>query len=559
MPKNHLVTLLKTASAVLLLSATIAGAQTTDELINPAPQDWPAFGRTLDGQRFSPLQQITPENAGELRLDWIRSLPYTGSVQMTPVVYDGVMYVNLPNGVLAMDAVDGQTVWQYAPEMDGGPGYVHRGGVTLYEGLVYHARTDGYVVALDAVTGEEVWITKVSDRSMNNGFNGGPVFADGKIIVAPAGADFGGNPGTIHALDATDGEMLWTFNVIPGPDDPAAYETWDPKPTGEVGYGGGAAWNPGVYDVETRTVIYGTGQPTPWDRYEIRQGSKDLYNNSFIGLDVDTGAIKWYHQVIPADEWDLDQHPTPIVADLIIDGVKRHVAILATTTGYVVTIDLHTGDFIAAYSMTENPTIHIGYTAEGEPIIDDAMRYTEPGEARLVCPFRWTNMELGSFSPDTGLLYRPNSNECWDLIVYPLEDDWQPGQTAYNFDGPYIYDRHDHVGALSAIDPATGEVIWEFTSGYAQRAGAMSTAGGVVFAPFTDRTFRAFDAETGEVLWEQLVSSTTSGNPISYAVDGVQYVAVPIGGSGGAGQPGLPPVVAGPPTMFVFSLPESAR
>lgn len=248
-----------------------------------------------------------------------------------------------------------------------------------------------------------------------------------------------------------------------------------------------------------------------------------------------------------------------MIADITVDGVDHRAAILMTTTGYVVTIDMETGEFLNGFSMTNDPTVHIGYEEDGTPIINDEMRYDQSGDQRLVCPFRWVNMELGSFNPNNGLLYRPNSIECWDLIVYALDDDWQPGQVAYNFDGPNIYDREDYVGSLSAINPATGELVWQYTTGYAHRSGAVATAGGLVFAPFADRTFRAFDAETGDILWEQLVTSTTMGNPISYAVDGVQYVAVPIGGSGGAAQAGLPPVVAGPPTMFVFSLPESAR
>lgn len=558
--KNRFNNALKLAAAALLVTAATAGAQSAEELLNPDPQDWPAVGRTVDGQRFSPLDQINTENVDQLRLDWVLPIPFTGSVQLTPAVYDGVMYINMPTGVLAVDATNGQTIWNYSPDQEaGGPGYTHRGSVVVFDSMILHSRNDGYVVALDIDSGEEIWANKVSDGAVANGFNAGPIFADGKIVVGPAGADSGGNPGQIFALDAYTGEIVWTFDVIPGPEDEEAYATWDPKPTGEVGYGGGAAWSPGAYDPVTRTVVYGTGQPTPWDRFYIREGSHDLYTNSFVGLDVDTGEIKWYHQVIPADEWDLDQHPTPIIADIEVDGTDHRAAILMTTTGFVVTIDLETGEFINGFGMTDEPTVHTGYEADGTPIIDDSYRYDESGDQRLVCPFRWVNYELATFNPENGLLYRPNSNECWDLIVYALDDDWQPGQAAYNFDGPYIYDRHDHVGAVSAINPATGEVVWEYTTGYAHRAGAVATAGGLVFAPFADRTFRAFDAETGEVLWEQLVTSTTNGNPISYAVDGVQYVAVPIGGSGGAGQAGLPPVVAGPPTMFVFSLPESAR
>ena len=537
--------------------APLATAQNGEELASPKPGDWPVNGRTFDGQRFSPLQQITPGNVDDLRLAWTRPLPWEGSVQITPIAYNGVMYVNMPTGILALEGTTGNTIWEYQPELREGAGVTMRGGVVVYDGKVYQSRTDGVVVALDAETGEELWATPVTNIETGESFSAGPIFADSKIIVGPAGGDAGGNPGTIQALDAETGEISWVFNVIPGPDDPEAFSTWEPKPTGGPGYGGGAAWSPGVYDEQTRTVLWGTGQPTPWDRYDLRQGSADLYTNSYVALDVDTGDIKWHYQVVKADEWDLDQHATPMVADVEVNGTPTRVAVLTTTTGFLITLNMETGAFISGHSVAPEHTIHTGFEADGTPIIDDSMRYETSGDQRMVCPFRWVNYELGSYSPDTGLLYRPSSNECWNLIVNALPEDWQPGQQAYNFDGPWEYDRNDFVGALSAINPATGEIVWQYEHGYAQRSGAVSTAGGLVFQSFPDRTLRAFDAKTGDVLWEQLVSSTTSGNPISYEAAGVQYVAVPLGGTGGAHMEGLPDVVAGPPAMFVFALPQN--
>lgn len=549
---------------VAVLTLGVAAAQTVDELADPDPEDWPTAGRTQDLQRFSPLDQITIDNVDQMGVAWVRALPSEGAMQDTPVVYDGVMYLNLGDGALALDATTGDQIWHYAPELhENSAGFFDtrkRGSVAIYDGKVFYNRADGIVVALDAETGEEVWSTPVGDIALSEGFTTGPIFADGKLLVGPSGADFGGHPGQLHALDAENGELLWTFDVVPGPEDEDAYATWDPKPTGEVGYGGGSMWNIGAYDEQTRTVVWGTGQPTPWDRYALRQGSKDLYTASFVALDIDTGEIKWHHQVVPADEWDYDQIVAPVVADIDFDGESRRVAMLTTTTGFLVNIDMETGEFVNAHNLVPGEgTVHKGYEADGTPIIDDSMRYDEPGVAKMVCPFRYGTQDLGSYSPETGLYYRPHSLQCFNLTTYPLEDDWQPGQAAFNADFPAVLDHYEYTGGLAAVDPATGEIAWQFTHGYDHHAGAVATAGGVVFGAFPDRTFRAFDAETGEVLWEQLVSSTTAANPIVYGVDGVEYVAITVGGTGGSGRPGLPPTVSGPPTVFVFALPASAR
>jgi quinohemoprotein ethanol dehydrogenase len=547
---------------ITLLATVLAFglAQTTEDLTNPSPEDWPTSGRTLDGQRFSPLDQINTGNVEDLRLSWIRALEFDGSVGFTPVVVDGVMYINGNGVAIALDATDGTTLWRYEPEVDEAtPGFFttrQRGSVVVYEGSVYYSRPDGLLAALDAATGEERWTSTIGNIGLSEGFTTGPIFADGKLIVGPSGADFGGNPGKIHAVDSTNGELLWTFDIIPGPEDAEAFASWDPPPSGEPGYGGGSAWVPGIYDPETRTVIYGTGQPTPWDRHLLRQGDKDLYTASFVALDVDTGELKWYHQVVPADEWDSDQIVTPVIADIEIGGAEEHVAILTSVSGWIIVVDAETGAFFDAYQMFPEPSVVIGYTDDGEPIINEENRFTSPEDTGTVCPFRYASFEFGAYSPDTGLYYRPNDYTCWEnTVVTPLPDDWQPGDAAFNFTTDNNVDMFDRLGAISAIDPSTGEVVWEFSHPYSQRAGAMATAGGLVFAGFPDRTFRAFDAASGDLLWQQSVSSGTNANPITYAVDGKQYIAIPIGSGGGTGQEGAPPLVGGPATMFVFALP----
>lgn len=558
------------ALPILALSLTVA--QTTEDLTNPPPGEWPTFNRTLDGLRFSPLDQITRDNVSELTLAWSRNLGYEGLVQSTPVVWDGVMYINGNMAALALDAATGDLIWEYRPEqVEGATGFFlnrMRGGVVVYDGKVFYARNDGILVALDAETGEEVWSNPLTDIQLAEGFSAGPIFADGKLIVGPSGSDAGGAPGKIHAVNAEDGELLWSFNIIPEPGDPA-YETWQPTPPSwEAGVGGASAWNAGTYDPETRTVIYGTGQPTPWDRFDDRRGdeegevSQDLYSASFVALDVDTGELKWYHQVVPGDEWDFDQQTTPVVTDLGIDGETRRVALLQTTTGFIVLIDVETGEFLRAHNMMEaiwpeaTPLVHEGYEEDGTPIINDDLR-PEEGETISYCPGRLFQFALGSYSPETGLYYRSNSHDCLDQTMYPLPDDWEPGQPATNFERPRDLDKLDNLGAFSAINPVTGEVAWNFYYDYnPQYSGVVATAGNVVFAASPDRIFRAFDAETGDVLWQQVLTAHMESNPITYEVDGTQYVATLVGHPSGRGAMNGAQTVPGPAQVFVFSLPD---
>ena len=545
---------------LLLLVAAVPGlAQNPDELRNPPPGDWPTYGRNPEMWRYSPLSQINTLNVRNLRLAWSRSLGFRTDAQFSPAVHDGIMYINAPDRVIALDAATGDLVWEYIITVNPKAASIvtgrSRGSVVVFDGKVYHAMADGRVVALDARTGEEVWTTQVGNVELGEGFTTGPIFADGKLIVGPSGADAGGVNGRIVALDPQDGQVLWTFNAVPMPGEPG-FETWDPPSSAE--YGGGSAWNAGAYDPVTRTVIYGIGQPIPWWAAGYRRGA-NLYTASWVALDVDTGQLKWYYQVIPNDEWDLDQIATPVITDLELDGQSRRVAILPTTTGFLLIFDVATGEMLRHYQMMPEVTVHKGFTQDGEPIIDDSYRYSSPGEEKLVCAFRWVDYEPAAYSPDTGLYYRPNVYDCASITNNPPPSDWQPGQSAINAEIVSLPDRFGRYGALSAIDPATGQVVWEFTYGYQNRAGPVVTAGGLVFSGFMDRVVRAFDARTGELLWQQVMPAYMQSGAITYEVRGKQYVAVIVGGAGALvadpRQSHLPPIVEGEVSVFTFALP----
>ncbi len=557
-PPRRRRALVGVATLIALLATTFVVAQSTDELTNPAPGDWPTYGRNLQMWRYSPLDQINRDNVGDLRLAWSRSLSTVFEAQFSPVEYGGLLYINAPDQVIALDATNGEQAWVYKVELDENTNSLTaqrtRGSVVVYDGKVFATTGDGRVVALDAKTGDEAWSAQIGNIDLAEGFSSGPIFADGKIIVGPSGGDTGGSPGRVIAMDVNSGEILWTFHTVPQPGDPG-FDTWQPPSVAQ--WGGASAWVPGAYDPDTKTVIYGVGQPIPWWAGDQRQG-KNLYSASWVALDVDTGELKWYHQIVPNDEWDGDQIATPLIADVMLDGQKQHVAILPTTNGFIVIDDAATGKFLKSYKMMPETTYLTGFQDDGTPIIDDSFRFTEPGQTNLVCALRWVDFEPAAYSPDTGLYYRPNTNDCENMTNNPRPADWQPGTNPINASFEALTDRFDRLGAISAIDPSTGDVVWEYSTGYSQYSGPVATAGGLVFAGFPDRGFRAFDDKTGDVLWQQILPAYIPANPITYDVDGTQYVAVPVGGPGGIvihHRTDVPDLVTGDVSIFVFALP----
>lgn len=561
--------------SVLSVTLTIGLAQTVEDLNDPPPGEWPQFGRDAAATRYSPLDQINVGNVENLVMTWARDLGFSQTHQGTPVAWDGVVYVSHQTGVLALDGTTGEELWSYSSPADEDlpiSDSAVRGGPVVYDGKVFINLRHGMTVALDKDTGEELWATQLTEAELNEGATTNPIFADGKLIIGPTGADFGGAPGKIVAVDAEVGELLWSFDVVPmSPDDPA-FDTWTNPPSWEDGIGGGAAWNAGAYDPVTRTVVYGTGQPTPWDRVDWRRNndgepSSDLYTSSFVALDIDTGDLKWHHQVVPGDEWDHDQHTVPMFGTVEIDGQDRRVALLSTTTGYLVVVDAESGEFLHGHQIADRVTIHVGYDENGMAQINPDARFEEEGTLTEMCPgLRWAHIAPGAFSPDTGLVYRPNNDVCWNIGALTLPGDWEPGERAWWSDSQPRTDEQwdvDRLGAITAIDPTTGDVVWEFGTQYGADAGPVVTAGDLVFVNSTDRRLRALNATTGEVAWEQVLTAGSRSGTITYSVDGKQYVATMVGmANAGTGSiadynpnAGVPEPTTGNVAVFVFSLP----
>lgn len=544
------------------------------------PGEWLQFGGDPPATRFSELDQVNVSNVAGLRVAWVADLGFTGRAQGAPAAWNGTLYVSTETGVIALNGASGEEIWRYdegtgdrtvtglpvqAPR--GSPAILpHDGGATVYASLP----SAPVVVALDARTGTPSWRTEVGNPEFAEALRTNPVLAGDLVVVGPTGADLSPAPGRLVALETRTGSVAWTFDLVPvGERDPAR-ATWAPYPPGRsFGVGGGSAWNAGAYDPVTGVIVYGTGQPIPSDQLDPRRDdgdgpvTADLYTSSFVALEATTGALRWYHQVVPGDEWGYDQHTVPVIADLASGTAHRRAALLTTTTGYLLVVDAATGELVAAHKEFEGGNVHVGYDDSGVPIIDQTMRRTSSDDVLRICPgSRWANIAPGAYSPITGLLYRPNDTVCARQGAGNAPDDWQPGARP-TWLLPEVRLADDYFarwGALSAIDPLTGRVVWSFELPYPHDSGVLTTAGGLVFSAFADRQFRAFDAATGEVLWSQVLTAHSDGAPITYLAEGVQYVAIIAGRDTpvpSLPEAGLPDSITGPATLFAFALPTA--
>ena len=518
-------------------------------------------------------------NVSRLRVAWVAELGFTGRVQGAPAAWDGVLFVSTETGVLALDGATGALLWRYEEGTGdrttaGLPVQAPRGSPVVApdgEGATVFASLPSApaVVALDAVTGALRWRTDVGHPDFAEALRTNPLLAGDVLVVGPTGADLSPVPGRLVALDPATGEVVWTFDTVPVAEDDPARATWGPYPPGRsFGVGGGSAWNAGAYDPVSGVVVYGTGQPIPSDTLDPRRFdgdgpvTPDLYTSSFVGLDAATGELRWFHQVVPGDEWGYDQHTVPVVVDLPAGEGTVRAALLATTTGFLLAVDVATGELLAAHRMVEEANVHVGYDDAGRPVIDESMRRTSPDEVLRVCPgSRWASIAPAAYSPVTGLLYRPNDTACSRQGAVNAPDDWQPGARPnwLLVEVRLAEDYFARWGALSALDPVTGEVAWSFDVPYPHDAGALATAGGLVFSAFADRQFRAFDAATGAVLWSQVLTAHSDAAPVTYLAGGVQYVAVMAGRDTPVPSlpaTGLPASLTGPATLFAFALPR---
>ena len=522
---------------MVLLELHVAKAQeptytpvTDERLRSPEADDWLMFRGTYDGWGYSPLNQITTENVANLVPVWSMSTGVTSGHQSPPIVNDGIMFVTTPDAqVIAIDASTGEQIWRYQRQMPEGVVRSHRTnrGVGLYGDKVFFTTHDAVVQALDAMTGEVVWETSVADYRAGYYMTMAPLVADGKVMVGASGGERGIR-GFVAAYDPDTGDEIWRSHTIPGPDEPGN-ETW-PGDTWQTG--GASIWITGTYDAELNLTYWGTGNPGPWIG-DQRPGD-NLYTNSVVAFDAGTGELKAYHQYHHNGSWDWDEVSAPILIDVPRNGRTIKSLVHPARNGYLWMLE-RTADainFIEAQPYVDQNVFTSLDPVTGRPEYDQERK---PGTNKpaTFCPSLWGGKDWppAAYSPQTGYLYIPaNENLCSTMVGTEVE--YVPGA---GFTGAssqiFVVDAADHIGEIQAWDLSTGERVWTHEFAESQNWGPiLTTAGGLVFSGGTnDRYFRAFDAETGEVLWEQRTNSGITGVPSSFAIDGVQYIAVQSG------------------------------
>jgi quinohemoprotein ethanol dehydrogenase len=555
--------------ALALLAACVSATQapranTIDPLAMPVPGEWPSDGRDYTAQRYSPLTQIDASNVGRLGLAWYDDLGTFRGVEATPLYADGVLYNILPfNVTIAYDARTGERLWTYDPQV---PREMARyaccepvsRGLAMWNGKIIIATLDGRLIALDQRTGEPVWTTRAfpEDSGFAYTITGAPRVFDGRVVVGQSGGDFGVR-GFAAAWDAETGERLWKFYLTPGnpadgPDGEASDPvmetirgTWHGDTYWELG-GGANPWDSIAYDPELKLVYVGTGNSVPHSRYYRSDNQGDnLFVCSIVALHAETGEYAWHYQMNPGEEWDWTCTQSMISAELEIDGRMRKVLMQAPKNGFFYVLDRETGEFISAEAYVIQ-NWNLGFEPDGRPIENPAVRYSF--EPAVVYPgpggaHNWFPM---AYSPRTRLAYFPAYQSGF---VYAVQPDWRPQPMRSNsgwggFTGEALQKRlalqaeADKIEKawFTAYDPVNQRIAWQVELPRHGNGGAFATASDLVFAGTTKQTFAAFDARTGQVLWEYPTQSAPVAGGITYLLDGEQYIAINAGWGGGAAQ-----------------------
>jgi alcohol dehydrogenase (cytochrome c) len=534
----HAATSCFLCSLLALVTATISSAQQAPEPPLVTPEDiregltpdgsrWLTFGGDYANQRHSPLTQITPQNVDRLVPQWTFQTNSLERFETTPLLRDNVLYVTGPaNTAWAIDARSGRTFWEYRRELPDNLtaccGLVNRGFAMLGDKL-YMTTLDAHVLALDSATGRIVWDATMADHSVGYAATIAPLAVNDKIVVGVAGGEYGIR-GFIDAYDAQTGQRAWRFYTIPGPGEPGN-ETW----AGDSWKTGGASvWVTGAYDPEHNLLYYGIGNPGPDYHSESRLGD-NLYSNSIVALDADTGELRWHYQFTPHDVHDWDATEVPILADIDIRGELREVVMFANRNGFYYTLDRTTGEVLVA-----KPFVRTTWATEigldGRPILLLGRVPDEEGE--VTCPDLrgGTNFWQPSFDPATGVFFVNAREGCMTYFAWAQE--FIPGERFTGGAGEYIRDDPEmpFYGALRALDPTTGERLWEFRYPTSSGAGLLTMASGVIFSGDDEGNLLALDSRTGQLRWRYQMGAPMWGtSPITYMLDGRQYVLVPAG------------------------------
>jgi alcohol dehydrogenase (cytochrome c) len=547
------------AAMVLALGAGSAVARDVDSSALLEAQsnanEWLMYGRNYLNQRFSPLDKITKDNAAELKPVFAFSTggKFAG-LESTPLFHDGFLYFSADySRVFAIDAKTGVRKWSYEPKYEDGIegvlccGSVNR-GIGLWKDKVYVGTLDARLVALNLKDGTVAWEQKIDEWKNGYSSTGAPLVVKDKVIVGIAGAEYGVR-GYIRAYDAATGKEVWTRHTIPGPEEPG-HDSW-PGETWKTG--GGSTWVTGSYDPETNLLLWGTGNPGPWNS-DLRKGD-NKWTCSLLAIDADSGEIKWAYQYTPNDAWDYDGNNAPILLNLKLDGKDRKLAVQSNRNGFLYVLDRVTGEFIYATPTIEGINWTKGLDPKtGRPEVNEAMRAKSGGDKiEPIIPGLegGTNWFPPAADPEKGIIYLNTNDWPMSLKAWKPEDVvYKPG-TVYMGVDYQMYRHKEKTGFLKAFDVANKKWLWQLPSSLPMFAGVLATKGGVLFTGDQLGHALAVDADSGKVLWKFQTGSAINASPITYELDGKQYVAVL---SGLGGDPGF--YFSGPKggMLWVFSI-----
>ena len=559
----------------------------TDEMLrDPDPADWLMAYRTYDFQAFSPLDEIDRENVGQLRLAWMRAME-EGGQQIRPLVYDGVMYIAQPgyDHLQALDATTGDLIWEYRRDQpDDIREHAQFGDRTrnlaLYGRHVYHLTADAHIIAVDARTGELAWESRTADYRDGITHSSGAVIVNGMVVsgrtCSPASLDA---RCFVAAHDADGGAERWRTYTAAGADDPGG-ATWGTLPTSQRVHV--SPWGvPGSFDPELNRVFWGVAVPLPYTRL-MRRGTWDvgdrspceLYSNSTLAMNADTGAIDWYYQYLPCDDWDQDFVQERTLIDTVVNpdpeavrwinprltgtAEERKIVVVLGEPGGLFVNDRETGEFLWAdpfpFDSTERFVISDVDVETGTTTINMDLVAREAGDQFIICGHNVKGWWSWSYSPVTGLLYVPINRSCLNQTLNPRTVSGTGPR--FSIPDPDIGPEGD-LTEVRAIDISTGREVWRYSQRAPNAGTTLATAGNVVFFGDSNRRFRAFDAETGEVLWETILGSQISGYPVTYEAGGRQYLTVPVGGVGNRLRTYAPELEAptGSNMLVTFTLP----
>jgi alcohol dehydrogenase (cytochrome c) len=498
------------------------------DVAQPKPGAWPTYHGHLSGNRFSPLDQINSSNVQRLAPTWMFTIQGAPrALQVTPIVVDGVMYVTSVNDAYALDARSGREIWHYSrPRTQGLAGDAASGinrGVAVLGDRVFMVTDNAHLIALNRNRGELVWDVEMADARQNYGATGAPLVVNDLVIAGVSGGDEGIR-GFLDAYRASTGERVWRFWTVPAPGEPGS-ETWVGR---AIEHGCAATWLTGTYDPESRLLYWPTGNPCPDYNGDERKGD-NLYSSSVLALDPDTGRLKWHYQFTPHDLHDWDANQTPMLVDAQFHGQPRKLMLQGNRNGFFYVLDRLTGNVLLAEPFVTNVTWASGIGADGRPKLLPGNDPTAEGQR--VCPAvaGATNWPSTAFSPVTRLFYLFAEESC---AVYTKNDQWwEAGKSFYGGSTRRVPSDSKTGKVLRALDIQTGKTAWEIPNvgGGILGSGLMATAGGLVFYGDGAGAFIAADAQTGKLLWNFNTNHSWKAGPMTYALDGNQYIGVAAG------------------------------